>query len=303
MNKINQELLLKIVDLHEIPKGAVSYRENGESKVLNSTANIQITKKENNSGLDIYIKDNTQNESLHIPVIISKDGINETVYNDIYIGKNCDVLIVAGCGIHANKSASSHNGIHTLNIGSGSKVRYVERHFGDGKAEKELSPTTLVNIGDNSICEMETHQISGVETATRVTKATINQNAKLIVKEKILTEETQVAKSTFNITLDGENSSAEVVSRVVAKGNSHQTFDSVINGKAASYGRVECDGILLDNAQISSTPAIVASHPSASLTHEAQIGKIAGEQLTKLMSLGLSQVEAEQEIINGFLNL
>ena len=301
-NKISEKMLEQIAGLHSIPKGAVSYRENGESKILNSTANIGIVKKTDKAGIDIYIKDNTQNESLHIPVVITQGGIDDVVHNDFHIGKNCDVLIVAGCGIHTNNNASSHKGIHTLNVGEDSKVRYIERHFGDGKAEKELSPTTIINLAKNAVLEMETHQISGVNVALRNTTATVGENAKFVASEKILTEEKQFAESEFEVILDGENAKTEVISRVVAKGNSKQTFNSKIIGKNTSFGRVECDGIILDNANIYSTPAIVAEHPNSSLTHEAQIGKIAGEQLTKLMSLGLTSDEAEQEIINGFLN-
>ena len=302
MNKITEKLLAEVAGLHAIPKGAVSYRENGESKVLNSSANIEIVKKADKPGIDIFIKPNTKNESLHIPVVITQGGINDLVYNDFHIGENCDVLIVAGCGIHTNKNASSHKGIHTLNIGKNSKVRYVERHFGDGTAEKELSPTTIINLAENAVLEMETHQISGVSKAERTTTASLETGARFVVNEKVLTECDQTANSDFEVVLNGENSKAEVVSRVVAKGNSKQTFNSKVIGKHKCFGRVECDGIILDSAKIYSTPAVAAEHAESSLTHEAQIGKIAGEQLLKLMTLGLTREAAEQEIIKGFLD-
>ena len=301
MDKITQDLLSDVANLHKIPAWAFSFRENGESKVINSSANIEIVKKTDKPGVDIYVKDNTINESLHLPVVITIDGIKDMVYNDFHIGKNCNIFIVAGCGIHTNKSESSHKGIHTFDIGDNSRITYIERHIGKGDAKKELSPTTVIRLGENSTFEMKTNQISGVSLAKRTTDAFVGKNAKFIVNEKVLTEESQIADSYFNIELSGDNSKAEVVSRVVAKGDSKQSFESKLIGKCECFGRVECDGIIMDNAKIYSTPAIQAMHNASSLTHEAQIGKIAGEQLLKLMTLGLTQQEAEQEILNGFL--
>lgn len=302
MDEIAKNLLFKIADLHEIPSGAFSFRENGKSVVINSTANIEIVKKQDKSGIDIFIKPNTKNQSLHIPVVITQGGVNDLVYNDFHIAENCDVLIVAGCGIHnADKTSSQHDGIHSFVIGKNSKVKYVERHLGIGSFEKILNPTTMVEMSENAVFEMETTQIGGVSFASRKTTAKLGKNAKLLIKEKILTTENQTAKTAFDVELLGENSVVEVVSRVVAKDSSYQEFSSNILGKNACFGRVECDGIILGGAKIKSNPSVFAENVNASLTHEAQIGKIAGEQLIKLMSLGLSKTEAENTIIEGFL--
>lgn len=302
MDKIAKDLLLQIADLHEIPSGAFSFRENGKSVIINSTENIEIVKKTDKAGIDIYIKPNTKNQSLHIPVIITQGGINDLVYNDFHIADNCDILIVAGCGIHnEDKGASQHDGIHSFVIGKNSKVKYVERHLGVGNNQKILNPTTFVDMGENSVFEMETTQIGGVDFASRKTFAKLYKNAKLLAKEKILTTDKQIAKTAFEVELLGENSTVEVVSRVVAKDSSYQEFSSNILGKNACFGRVECDGIILDNAKIKSNPSVFAENVNASLTHEAQIGKIAGDQLIKLMSLGLSKIDAENAIIAGYL--
>lgn len=303
MNNLEKQLLAEISDLHEIPSGAFSFRVNGKSQIINSTDEIIITKKTDKAGIDITVKADTKNKSMHIPVIISESGIKETVFNDFFIKDNSEILIVAGCGIHNNgKENSEHNGMHTFHIGKNCKVKYVEKHLGVGKNnKKDLSPTTSVLLSNNSTFEMETTQIGGVNNANRKTVASIGKNSKLLIKEKVLTIENEKTNSAFEISLDGENSSAEIISRVVAKDNSVQTFSSNLIGKNACFGRVECDGIILDNARIYSSPAISAENVSASLSHEAQIGKIASEQLIKLMTLGLTDKQAEEKIIEGYL--
>lgn len=301
MDKITQKLLAEVTDLHEIPNGAFSLRHNGKAKVINCSENIKITKKSDKAGLDICIKKGTKNQSLHMPALITTSGVDEVVFNDFFIEDDCEILIVAGCGIHSTNAPSSHKGIHHFCVGKNCKIRYVERHLGSGDAQKEISPTTTVNLGENSVFEMDVSQISGVSNAKRTTFATLGDNSKLLVKEKILTEENQSALSKFEVKLAGEKSKADIVSRVVAKGNSEQHFESVLHGLNDCFGRVECDGIILDDAKIFSAPAVNAENKNSALSHEAQIGRIAGEQLLKLMTLGLSKELAEQEIINGFL--
>jgi len=249
-------------------------------------------------------QENIKNKSVHIPVIVTESDFKDLVYNDFYIGDNCDILIVAGCGIHnPDKEASEHNGIHSFHIGKNSKVRYVEKHLGVGESgSKILNPITNVEMDENSYMEMETAQLGGVTSSDRDTNAILQNNAKLVIKEKILTTDTQTTKTKFNVTLNGENSSTEVISRSVAKGNSYQEFKSTVIGENKSFGHVECDAILMDQAKIVSTPEIVANSIDATLVHEAAIGKIAGEQLIKLMTLGLSENEAEDMIIKGFLS-
>lgn len=303
MNKIDKQILSQL-DLHEFPQGAFSIRKNGESIARNSSDEIEIVQKKDKSGIDIIVKAKTKNKSVHLPVIITAGGLNDLVYNDFYIGEGAEVLIVAGCGIH-NTSAqnSQHEGIHTFHLEKNSKVRYFEKHIGvgNGTGGKILNPTTQLEMKENSQFEMETIQLGGVSYSNRKTKAILEKNAKLVVKEKILTSEKQVAKTNFEVVLKGKGSSAELQSRSVAKGKSKQTFVSNLKGKNECFGHVECDGILLDEAVIESTPKIVAKNVNASLVHEAAIGKIAGEQIIKLQTLGLTEEEAQNEIIKGFL--
>ncbi len=305
MDTITKELLIQTSDLHEIPQGAYNIRKDGQLLSRNTTTEIQIVSKSDKDGIDIIIAPNTKNQSVHIPVVITQGGLTDLVYNDFYIGENSDVLIVAGCGIHNNSDQdSSHNGIHTFHIGKNAKVKYVERHigFGDNVGEKNLNPTTEILMDENSYFEMETVQLGGVNFADRNTNATLKTNATLIINEKILTSDQQEAMTNFNVELIGDNSKVEVTSRSVAKNQSFQEFNSNIIGKAKCFGHVECDGILSDNAVINSTPKISAQNINAMLVHEAAIGKISEDQIIKLMTLGLTQEEAEQRIINGFLS-
>lgn len=303
MNKIEKDLLLAVSDLHSIPTGAYNIRENGKAIDKHSTENIEIVPKAEGKGIDIYVKDGTVNESLHIPVIITKAGIKELVYNDFHIGENCDVLIVAGCGIHnSGMIDSEHNGIHTFYVGKNSKVRYVEKHLGVGdRAGKILNPVTNVNLEQGAELIMETTQLGGVTSSVRTTNAKLKDNSKLLIKEKILTTEKQVAETNFNVELIGVDSSVDVISRSVAKEESRQKFYSRVVGQNRCFGHVECDAILMDKAIIQSTPEILAECTDATLVHEAAIGKIAGEQLIKLMTMGLTEKEAEDMIIKGFL--
>jgi len=304
MDQIKKTLLKEIANLESVPQGAFNIRVNGKSEKRNSTKDISIISHREKDGIEIRVKDGVKNQSVHIPVILSQAGLKEVVFNDFYIGDNCDILIVAGCGIHnPDKEASEHNGIHSFHIGKNSKVRYVEKHLGVGESgSKILNPITNVEMDENSYMEMETAQLGGVTSSDRDTNAILQNNAKLVIKEKILTTDTQTTKTKFNVTLNGENSSTEVISRSVAKGNSYQEFKSTVIGENKSFGHVECDAILMDQAKIVSTPEIVANSIDATLVHEAAIGKIAGEQLIKLMTLGLSENEAEDMIIKGFLS-
>lgn len=304
LDAIQKELLNKVADLHEVPQGAYSLRINGQLHGKNSSENIMIEKKTDKSGIDIYIKAGTKNESVHIPVILSQTGITELVYNDFHIGEDADVTIVAGCGIHnGGNEKSEHSGIHSFFLAKNSKVKYVEKHYGsgDGNGENVMNPTTYVELAEGATMEMETAQIKGVDSTDRTTKAVLGDNATLIVHEKLMTHGDQYAKTTFEVELNGENSGTHVVSRAVARDNSHQIFISNIHGNNKCSGHTECDAIIMDDASISAIPEISAKHIDASLIHEAAIGKIAGEQLIKLMTLGLTEKEAEEQIIGGFL--
>ena len=304
MNEVDKELLKEIADMHSVPQGSFNIRKNGESIARNSTKDIEIVPKKDKSGIDIIVKEGVKNKSVHIPVIITVGNLNDLVYNDFYIGKDADVLIVAGCGIHnPTDQKSQHDGIHTFHLEENCKVKYIEKHLGvgNGQGDKVLNPTTVVEMKDGSDFEMETIQLGGVSYSNRNTNAFLGNDAKLVIKEKILTSDKQKAITTFNVVLKGKNSSVEVVSRSVAKGKSRQKFVSNLKGQNECFGHVECDGIILDNAQIESVPKIVAQNINATLVHEAAIGKIAGDQLVKLQTLGLSEEEAKNQIIKGFL--
>lgn len=304
MDAIQKTLLEQIADLHEVPEGAFNLRVNGQTAERNVTANIDIVPKEYEPGIDIIIKPGTKKESVHIPVLLSKAGIRETVYNDFYIGEDCDVTIVAGCGIHnGGDAASEHSGIHRFFIGKNAKIRYVEKHYGSGEGtgERIMNPTTEIYMEEGSFLQMDTVQIKGVDSTKRVTKAVLGDNATAVINEKLMTHGKQFAETTFTVDLNGAGSSANVVSRSVAKDTSHQVFYSKINGNNACAGHTECDAIIMDKASVAAIPEITANHVDASLIHEAAIGKIAGEQLIKLMTLGLTEEQAEEQIVNGFL--
>lgn len=303
LNNIDKELLEKTAELHDIPLGAYNIRKNGESVGRASTKNITIETNAEKSGINIIIKPNTKNESVHIPVILSAVGMTDVVKNDFFVGENSDVVIVAGCGIHADKNQKvEHDGVHRFFIGKNSKVKYVERHIGIGKGtNKVLNPVTEITLDENSEFEMETAQLSGVTSAERKTFATLGKNSKLKINEKILTEKTATATTEFVANLEGENSSAHIVSRAVAKDNSTQHFNSILNGKNKCFGHTECDAIIVGDAKVFARPEVNALHPDSSLIHEAAIGKIAGEQIQKLLTLGLTEEEAQNQILKGFL--
>ena len=304
MDELQKHMLKEIADLHEIPEGAYNIRNNGEALGRRSTENIEIVPKEDKPGIDIIIKPGTKKESVHIPVIVSKTGLKDLVYNDFYIGEGADVVIVAGCGIHCGgDDTTAHDGIHTFHLGAGSRVKYIEKHYGEGegKGDRILNPVTIIYQDEDSYMEMETTQIKGVTSTKRDTKAELKDRATLIIKEKIMTHEKQYAETNFDVQLNGEDCRTDVVSRSVARDESYQIFKSNICGNNACYGHSECDGILMDKGRVVAVPSLDAADLDASLIHEAAIGKIAGEQIIKLMTLGLTEEEAEEQIVNGFL--
>ena len=304
MDAIQKSLLEKVAGLHEIPEGAYNIRVDGKSFARHSSANIDIVPKEDKNGIDIFVKAGTKNESMHIPVILQASGLREVVYNDFHIGEDCDLTIVAGCGIHNGGSdGSEHSGIHSFYVGKGSRVKYVEKHYGEGEGngERVMNPKTVVVLDENAYMEMDTCQIKGIDSTKRETTATLAAGATLIVGEKIMTHGSQYAETAFKVNLNGEGAGVHVVSRSVAKDTSRQLFLSEVNGNARSSGHTECDAIIMDHASVTAIPRVSANHIDASLIHEAAIGKIAGEQLVKLMTLGLTEKEAEETIVNGFL--
>ena len=305
MDRTDEQLLETIADLHGIPEGSFNIRKNGKLLARNSDTDIEIVSKTDKDGIDIIVKPNVKNKSVHIPVLLTVGDFQDTVYNDIFIGENSDVTIVAGCGIHNDTCGNAeHDGVHTFYVGKNAKVRYVERHYanGNGTGKKVFDPVTKIWLKENSQFILESTQLGGVTYTDRKTYATVGKNAQLLVKEKILTDGEEKAITDFKVKLTGKNSRADIVSRSVAKGKSLQQFKSDMIGKNECFGHVECDGIVLDGARIISTPKIDAVSPEASLVHEAAVGKIAGEQLLKLMSLGLTEQEAEDAVIKGFLN-
>lgn len=304
MDKVQQSLLEQVAGLHEIPAGAYNIRANGQMAGRNTTANIDIVSKEDKSGIDIRIKPGTKSESVHIPVILSQSGLKESVYNDFFVGADCDITIIAGCGIHnGGDAASEHSGVHRFFVDKNAKVRYVEKHYGsgDGSGERIMNPTTEIHLSKGALLEMETVQIKGIDSTKRVTKAEVAEGASLIIHEKIMTHGKQYAETDFVVDMTGDGSSVNLVSRSVAKDNSRQLFKSQIIGNSRCQGHSECDAIIMDHASVSAVPELTANNIDANLIHEAAIGKIAGEQLIKLMTLGLTEKEAEEQIVNGFL--
>lgn len=305
LDKIQMQMLTEVADLHGVPEGAYNIRVNGEKAGRNTTANIDIaTKTDGKSGIDIRIKPGTKNESVHIPVVLSESGIKETVYNDFYIGEDSDVVIVAGCGIHnCGNQDSQHDGVHRFFVGKNARIRYVEKHYGegDGAGKRILNPVTEVYQEAGSYVDMEMVQIKGVDNTHRITRAELAEGATMIVHERLMTHGEQVATSVYEVALNGEGSSTDVISRSVAKDTSEQVFEAAIVGNNVCSGHAECDAIIMDKAHVVAVPKLDARNVDAALIHEAAIGKIAGDQLIKLMSLGLTEAEAEEQIIGGFL--
>lgn len=304
MDKLEKNLLKLVADIEKTPMGAYNIRKNGEGIERNTTANIDIVTKKDKPGIDIIIKPNTKKESVHIPVILTQGGITDVVYNDFYIGENADVVIIAGCGIHNNScDTAQHDGIHTFHLAKGAKIKYIEKHYGEGEGtgDRILNPQTIINLDENASMEMESVQIKGVTSTIRETFANMKAGSSLVISERIMTTGKQFAKTVFDVNLEGEDSSVHIASRSVAEDDSLQEFISNVKGNAKCFGHVECDAIIMGNGRVISDPKIKANNVDASLIHEAAIGKIAGEQLIKLMTLGLTEKEAEEEIINGFL--
>ena len=305
MNEMDLNLLRAIADIEKVPQGAYNLRKNGELDERHNTANIQIeTKADGKPGIDIHIQPGTKNESLHIPVILTQSGLKEMVYNDFYVGEDCDVTIVAGCGIHnSGCETSQHDGIHTFHVGKNARVRYIEKHYGEGEGpgERILNPQTEVYLDEGAYMELESTQIKGVDSTKRYTKIVCGKGAEVVVTEKLLTHGKQLAESEMDVMLDGEGATGRIISRSVAQDASTQVFYPRMVGNARCFGHVQCDSILMGEAKIKSIPAIIAEHPDAQLIHEAAIGRIAGDQLLKLMTLGLTEEEAEEKILNGFL--
>ena len=304
MNSVDWKLLREIADLEKTPQGAYNIRKNGQLDSRSNTANIVIDSKKDKPGIDIRIAPGTKKQSVHIPVIITETGLTDLVYNDFYIGEDCDVDIVAGCGIHnSGCETSQHDGIHTFYIGKNSKIRYYERHYGEGEGtgQRILNPQTIVYLEEGASIDMETTQIRGVDSTKRYTKVVVGAGGETVITEKLLTHGKQVAESEMDIVLAGEEASGRVISRSVAQDQSQQVFYPRMTGEAKCFGHVQCDSIIMGQAKIKSIPAIIAESPEAQLVHEAAIGRIAGDQILKLMTLGLTEEEAEEEILDGFL--
>ena len=299
---IRQNLLEKVADLHSVPDGAYNIRENGKGTDRRSTDEIKIENKESAPGIIVTVADGTKRKSVHIPVVITETGINETVHNDFIVGRDCDVLIVAGCGIHnSGEEKASHDGVHTLRVGENSKVKYVEKHYAEGSGKRSMKPKMTVTLEKGASVDIETVQLGGVSDSVRETVIDAGEEASIVITERIMTSEHETVDSRTTVNLNGKDSSARINSRSVARGDSTQIFYPAINGNSACFGHVQCDSIIMDRAKVRSIPEICANDVEAQLIHEAAIGKIAGDQILKLMTLGLTAEEAEERILAGLL--
>ena len=304
MNNVDIRLLKEIADLEGTPKGAYNIRKNGQLDSRKTTANIDIVTKEDKPGIDIHIKPGTKHQSVHIPVLLTETGLDDLVYNDFFIGPDCDVVIVAGCGIHnGGCDTSQHDGVHTFHVGKNAKVRYYEKHYGEGEGtgKRIFNPQTIAYLEEGASIHMETTQIRGVDSTKRYTKIVVGPGGEGTITEKLLTDGAQVAESEMDIVLAGDGASGRVISRSVAQDESQQIFYPRMIGEAKCFGHVQCDSIIMGNGRVQSIPAITANHVDASLIHEAAIGKIAGDQILKLETLGFTAEEAEERILQGFL--
>ena len=305
LSPIDEGLLAEIANIHGMPKGAFNIRKDGQLVERHSSANIEIATKTDHPGIDIRIAPGTKGETVFIPVIVTQSGLKDVVYNSFYIGEDCDITIIAGCGIHnESHEASEHDGIHTFYCGKNSHVKYVEKHYGEGEGtgERILNPVTNVVMEEGSSCEMELVQLRGVSSTVRDTNAELAAGAKLVLNEKLLTHDSQTATSNMKVELNGEDSSVQVISRSVAQDDSVQVFNPLVIGRSACRGHVQCDAIIMGNAKVTAIPGIEAASEDAVLVHEAAIGKIAGDQIVKLETLGWTEEEAEQEILEDFLS-
>lgn len=303
MNKVTEMLLRSVSDYKGEFRGAYNIREDGQCAARHSTEHIKIESKKDAPGLEIYIQPGTKGETVYIPACVTHSGVDDLVYNDFFVGENADVKIIAGCGVHTEgEEEARHNGIHRFFLEKGAKVLYEEKHIGTGTGGlRRIDPVTDITLAEDAILEMDTVQIRGVDKTTRTTRATLADRSKIVVRERIMTDGQETAKTEFEVWMKGEDCKADVSSRSVARGKSRQDFISIIHGENRCSGHSECDAILADEATVNATPALYASHVDAALIHEAAIGKIAGEQILKLRTLGLTEEEAEEKIIQGFL--
>ncbi len=304
MSKIDADLLYQIANMKGATNGAYNIRKNGRLDARQSTKSVEITSRADGNGIDVKVRPYTKGEQVHIPVLITESGLEELVYNDFHIGEHCDVEIIAGCGIHNDgHQRSQHDGVHTFHVGKHSRVKYTEKHYGDGEGtgERVMNPQTIIYLAEGATIELETVQIKGVDSTKRYTRVECEAGAEAVVTERLLTHDKQYAESRMDIILNGEGARTQVISRSVAQDESVQVFYPQVEGNAPCFGHVQCDSILMGKAKVSSIPAIVANHMDAQLVHEAAIGKIAGDQILKLMTLGLTEEEAEQTILDGFL--
>lgn len=304
MNEITKELLRQVSDYKDGYEGAYNIRENGGCAGRKSTEHIRIESKTDAPGLEIHILPGTKGETVSIPACVTHGGVDDIVYNDFFVGEGADVLIVAGCGVHLETGEPArHNGIHRFFLEKNSHVIYQEKHVGTGNGlgQRSIDPVTEVYLKEGSELEMDSLQLGGVDHTIRKTSGVVGKDAKLIIRERILTDGEQQAKTEFEVEMEGENSSVNLISRSVARGHSYQAYRSRIVGNAACAGHSECDAILAEDGRVDAAPELTANHPEAALIHEAAIGKIAGEQILKLRTLGLTEEEAEAKIITGFL--
>ena len=304
MNKITEMLLGIVSDWKGGFTGAFNIREDGACAGRQSSQNIKIDNKKDAPGLVIHVLPGTKGETVYIPACVTHGDVDDLVYNDFYIGEGADVVVTAGCGVHTDSEEEArHNGIHRFFLDRGARVVYREKHVGTGSGTgaKRIDPVTDITLAEDATLEMDTIQLGGVDSTVRTTRAKLAARARLLIRERLLTDGDEQAKTEFEVDIDGEDAGVDLISRSVAKGRSHQEYHSVIRGNNGCTGHSECDAILVGSGTVNAAPELWAGHTDAALIHEAAIGKIAGEQILKLRTLGLTEQEAEERIIAGFL--
>ena len=303
MDAIEKKLLEEVADLHGIPEGAYNIRADGKLAGRNTTAHINIVTKEDKPGIDIYIAPGTKNESVHIPVIISQTGLKDMVYNDFYIGEDCDVTIVAGCGIHnCGTQESRHDGIHTFYLAKNAKLRYSTIENWSKNMYNLNTKRALVEEG--GVIEWVSGSFGSHVGCLYPMSVLKGDNSKMEFTGVTFAGAGQNLDTGAKVVHIGKNTSSYMNTRSISKSGGISTFrSSVVVQKGAKHAKssVSCQSLMLDSESRSDTvPAMDIRTKDTAVGHEAKIGSISNEAVFYLMSRGMSEEDARALIVSGF---